>query len=474
MATKKTTPASGPAKRRSRAKTTKSTPVVLDPPKKPDSAKPAAKPDVIEAKAVDVSKSGPAEDAAKESQKEPRKEPAKDAAKEPQKPAKASEPAKSEPPRPEPPKPEPPKAKQPEPPAKSGALSRFAGLLAGGVVAAGIGWFANDALNPPPKDYGPDIARIDTRLNETLAALDDRVEVLETQRDNSAVVKLEADVRAMKAALDAEIARLGDRLSGTETSLDDALAGLEAARQRLSEAMAETGGEISAATSELMTRYGAEIDALKAQLEDRTISREELDQKLQDITDKAEAGLEAARARVTELTEAAGEVDLTLARERLNAAIDTGRAYGEQLADLARAAAVDIPAALGGAADTGVPTLLQLQQDFPKAARKGLKASIRASADDSLTGKLGAFLEAQLGARSLEEREGDDPDAILSRAEAALGRAEVQAAVDLVRKLPDAGVRAMDGWLKDADALLAVQAALKELDQSIEAGEAAQ
>ncbi|MCB1366740.1 MAG: hypothetical protein KDK00_03170 [Rhodobacteraceae bacterium] len=461
MATKKTTPAGGTAKRRTRAKTTKSAPVVLDPPKKPDAAKSAAAPQVIDAKAVEVTKSEPVKDAAK------------DAPKEPPKPVKAPEPVKPEPAKAEPPKSEPPKTKAPEPPRRSGGFAGFVALLAGGVVAGGIGWFANDALNPPPKDYGPDLARMDAKLSETLAALDGRIATLETQQDNSALVKLEADVRAMKAALDAEIARLGERMSGTETSLDEALAGLEAARQRLAETVAETGGEISAATSELMSRYAAEIDALKARLENQTISREELDQKLQAITDKAEAGLDAARAKVTELTEAAGEVDLALARERLNAAIETGRAYGDQLADLARAAAVDIPAALGGRADQGVPTLLQLQQGFPKAARKGLKASIRAGADDSLTGKLGAFLEAQLGARSLEEREGDDPDAILSRAEAALGRAELQAAADLVRQLPEPGVEAMADWLKDADALLAVQAGLKELDQAIDAGEAA-
>ncbi|MBZ0128529.1 MAG: hypothetical protein K8F59_05400 [Rhodobacteraceae bacterium] len=470
MATKKTTPAGGTAKRRTRAKTTKSAPVVLDPPKKPDAAKPAAAPQVIDAKAVEVVKSEPVKDAAKDASKEGAKEPPKPVqAQEPPK----SEPRKAEPPKAEPPKSEPPKTKAPEPPRRSGGLAGFAALLAGGVVAGGIGWFANDALNPPPKDYGPDLARMDAKLTETLAALDGRIATLETQRDNSALVKLEADVRAMKAALDAEIARLGERMSGTETSLDEALAGLEAARQRLAETVAETGGEISAATSELMSRYAAEIDALKARLENQTISREELDQKLQAITDKAEAGLDAARAKVTELTEAAGEVDLALARERLNAAIETGRAYGDQLAELARAAAVDIPAALGGRADQGVPTLLQLQQGYPKAARKGLKASIRAGADDSLTGKLGAFLEAQLGARSLEEREGDDPDAILSRAEAALGRAELQAAADLVRQLPEPGVEAMAGWLKDADALLAVQAGLKELDQAIDAGEAA-
>ena len=161
-------------------------------------------------------------------------------------------------------------------------------------------------------------------------------------------------------------------------------------------------------------------------------------------------------------------VDLSLARERLNAAVETGKSYGGQLSALAAAAAIDIPEALLEDAKTGVLTLAELQKSFPAAARKGLKASVRADADDTTTSRVMAFLKSQIGARSLEEKDGDDPNAILSRAEGALNRDDLQAAFDLVNQLSEPGKVAMAVWLEDAEHLLSVRAALNEFDASIE------
>ncbi|MGB8622217.1 MAG: hypothetical protein WCD16_05310, partial [Paracoccaceae bacterium] len=73
--------------------------------------------------------------------------------------------------------------------------------------------------------------------------------------------------------------------------------------------------------------------------------------------------------------------------------------------------------------------------------------------------RIGAFLRTQFGARSLTPREGNDPDAILSRAEAALNAGELKDALDEIATLPEAGQQAMSGWVakaqKRADALAA-------------------
>ena len=79
----------------------------------------------------------------------------------------------------------------------------------------------------------------------------------------------------------------------------------------------------------------------------------------------------------------------------------------------------EIPAALANAGD-GIPTLLTLQEGFAEPARAALDASIRADMGDGWANRLTSFLRSQSGARSLTPHEGADPDAVLSRAEAAL------------------------------------------------------
>ncbi len=68
----------------------------------------------------------------------------------------------------------------------------------------------------------------------------------------------------------------------------------------------------------------------------------------------------------------------------------------------------------------------------------------------SWTSRIATFLETQTGARSLTPRAGNDPDAILSRAEADLTKGDLAAALKEVMALPDAARPAMAGWLARA------------------------
>lgn len=458
MATKKTTSASGTtttgktgagrpkkpsakptakprAKPAAKPAAAKSDPVILDPPKKP-AAEPAKKtPDVVDAKVVETTKP--------ETNEKPAEKPA-----ETEKVAKAVE-------------------KTAQNPRRS---SGFIGLVGGGVIAAGIGYLAAGYINPPPPvvDNSAEIAALTTDYTAQLATLEGRIAELE----NSPVAQLEKDVTALKTTLAEQSAQLSERVQGTETKLEQALAELEASRSRLAEYLGEAGGEISAASAALIAQYGADIDALKAQVAEQIADRDALSQRLEVVAEKASEQLASARAKVEELSEtalnSAKDVDLTLARERLDAAIETGKSYGSVLGDIAREAAIDIPKALSEGADQGIDTLTDLQKSFPEAARRALKSSIKAEAGDGLTDKLGAFLKAQIGARSLEEKEGDDPDAVLSRAEAALSRGELQGAVDLVRKLPAEGIAELSDWLAAAEARLRVEAALEELSNALD------
>ncbi|PJE34836.1 hypothetical protein CVM52_20190, partial [Pseudooceanicola lipolyticus] len=71
-----------------------------------------------------------------------------------------------------------------------------------------------------------------------------------------------------------------------------------------------------------------------------------------------------------------------------------------------------------------------------------------------------------LGARSVEPRAGDDPDAILSRAEAAVSTGQLQQALDELAALPDAAKPALADWIDSAQRRIAAKQAATALMQS--------
>ena len=109
----------------------------------------------------------------------------------------------------------------------------------------------------------------------------------------------------------------------------------------------------------------------------------------------------------------------------------------------------------------GIPSLPALQASFPDAARAALAAETAAGTGDG--GGLTGFLRAQLGVRSLSPQDGDGTDAILSRAEAALHRGDLSAALTEVQALGGPAADALASWRTDAEtrqAALAAYAAL--------------
>ncbi|WP_145963313.1 COG4223 family protein [Paracoccus mutanolyticus] len=111
-----------------------------------------------------------------------------------------------------------------------------------------------------------------------------------------------------------------------------------------------------------------------------------------------------------------------------------------------------------------IPRLVQLRAEFPAAARAGLRASLDAVAESEGTmGLIGNFLRVQTGARSVEPREGSDPDAILSRANAAVEAGAIATALDEIATLPQSGQNAMKSWTDRARIWVDANTALAEL-----------
>jgi len=182
------------------------------------------------------------------------------------------------------------------------------------------------------------------------------------------------------------------------------------------------------------------------------------------ISPDVEAKLAEAEARASALA-AQTEADATALRlrsalDRLEIALESGAPYATALDDLGDA---PVPAVLADNAATGLPTLATLQAGFPEAARAALEASLRVSGGETWSARAAAFLRNQTGARSLTPRQGSDPDAVLSRAEAALAAGDVPLTLTEIAALPAEGQAALADWVALTSTYQTAQQAVADL-----------
>jgi len=74
----------------------------------------------------------------------------------------------------------------------------------------------------------------------------------------------------------------------------------------------------------------------------------------------------------------------------------------------------------------------------------------------------------QIGGRSVEPREGDDPDAILSRTEAAVTSGDLGAVLAEVSALPEGAQATMADWVAMVETRVAADAAMAELAATLD------
>lgn len=344
------------------------------------------------------------------------------------------------------PPPTPPRA-TPTQPAKRGAGGFFA-LLLGGAIAAGLGFglaryvpegWPLAGAGGDDRDAAQDsqIAALGARLDEANAPAGDQVATL-------AAELAEAQAQA-RSALDA-VAALEERMSGVESA---------------------PGGGAAPAD---VTALQEEVAALRSQIEGGAASAVNAD--IQAAAEAAEARLAEAQAQADALK---SEVEATARRattsaslSRVRAALDSGTGYAAPLDDIA-AAGIEIPAVLIDGAQGGIPTIASLETAFPEAARAALDASLLADMGDTFAGRVSTFVRAQAGARSLTPREGTDPDAVLSRAEAAVKAGDLSKALTEIGALPQEGQAAMAGWTAEAQKRIDATDAVAALAAAAEA-----
>lgn len=314
----------------------------------------------------------------------------------------------------------------------------FFPLLLGGVAAAAIGFGAARYVLPegwpwPGADNGAFEAEVTARLDAQSKTLNELQGELGKAPDLS---PLQSDITEMQTALGA----LSDQISTTASRLDTF-------ETRLSDL--EKRPITEGASPAAVAAYERELKALQ---EAMAAQRAEVEKIAAEATEKE------ANAEIT-----AQKAIQRAALSRILTALDTGTGFEDAAANL-QDAGIALPPELTSVAAEGVASRAELARSFPTAARAAL--AVARKGDD--TGGFGAFLKNQLGARSLEPREGDDPDAVLSRAEAAMNEGRLNDAMSELDALPEEARAEMSEWLSRAatraEALKAADALASELN----------
>lgn len=289
--------------------------------------------------------------------------------------------------------------------------------------------------------------------------------------DASALEELSTKSQALTAQADSLAEDLAAQTKAQTARIDSLEAALQSAGANVDpEAVADLESKVQAGLASISER----LDALEAQPE---APQPTVDAASSEAVAALEAALEDQKAQIAALAErseaaddrAADEATKLLARAALTrvvTAVDSGQSFAPALSDLEEVTPVEVPGVLKEAADAGVPSMAALQDSFPDAARAGLAAA-RAEVPESEVSGIAGFFKRQLNVRSVVPREGDDPDAILSRAQAAVREGDLGTALEEMADLPEPAQVAMNDWLEAATARKAALDAANDLADSL-------
>jgi hypothetical protein len=326
----------------------------------------------------------------------------------------------------------------------------FVPMLLGGVIAAGLGFGAAQVMGPGL--LGGNAFEAEAR--DTIAAQADQIATLEAGL---------AEARAAMAALD--LAPVSNSVAAVQDSLGGMQDGIAALQDQSAQfdsrlTAVEKEGLAGAVGPEAIAAYERELEELRGAIAGQRAAIE---------TQKTEMLAMAEQALAAE-SSAEEKAQLAAARNALGAlvsAVQNGQPFEGPLADL-QANGVAVPAELADFAADGVPSATALLSEFPPLARKALRdARDAVSAEES--GGITGFLTARLGARSVAPREGDDVDAVLSRAEAAAKAGDLNSALTELQALPEEASTVLADWVARAtsrnQALSAAAALGQELNK---------
>ena len=318
-------------------------------------------------------------------------------------------------------------------------------MVIGGAVAAALGFGAAVVLGvtggSQPSAYAQETrALIEVEVGNIAYELE-RIEGLTDQSG------LRKELAAIADTLDAD-------LSGDVENLKTQVRSLFEITGQLSERIdaLESRPLQELASDQAVAAYEAELAKLQEAV---SAHRADIEQMAAD----ARAMEAAARQEALKSQGAALITDVTVA-------VNSGAPFTETVAAL-EAEGASVPQALKAQAAEGVPTQAALIEAYPEAARAALRAVRQQTADQGGQGGVVAFLQDQLGVRSVAPKDGDDADAVLSRAEAALKAGDLASVFAELDALSAEGQAEMTDWIAIATRRAQALDALSALKQDL-------
>jgi hypothetical protein len=325
-------------------------------------------------------------------------------------------------------------ARQGERPAEAAQPSDLAARLAAAEEAVRRldGATARLAAQAPPRD---DTRRPEPEQFDALSARLDKLEQAAAPRPDAG-----AD------------AGLGDRLAAAEAAtktLSERVAAAEAATNAQAQRLTATGATEAAASDRLAALVTA-VRSLTERVADLGLRVEEASRLARAAERQGAAVAEQAASRQVESDRS---VRLAFVAMALRDAVARGEPFAAELAaakPLTRDAAELKP--VEPFATTGVPSAAALARDLTALLPSLLKGTQPPAREGGVLEALQASAERLVRIRRIDEPPGDDAGAIVARVEAQAARADVDAAVAELAKLPPDLRAPAEAWMKQAQA----------------------
>ncbi len=320
-----------------------------------------------------------------------------------------------------------------------------------------------------------DLAAIERRLIGRIAETEQRVSAAADQvaRVGEQLEEIERrlaaqpeDAGTASAAVEQAIAVLREENEALAARLGEAEAALRRDTQAIATRLAEAERTMRNENAALAQRLSQTEQASARLAEQVRAESSRVAEALKALEERV-----AALARVSEQAASENTAALLLAASQIRAALDSGEPFAPAAATLQRVTGDDpvVSQALAGwvdRAEQGIPTVAMLRDRF-RAIADEVRPPLQ---PDTGQGWLDRALDRAVSVvrvrRVGEDVPGEEPDAILARAEAALNRGDLARAVAEIETLPAEAGTAFADWLAAARARLAAREGLAALERA--------
>jgi len=364
-----------------------------------------------------------------------------------------------------------------DPPPRSGSPASMIGFAVMGALVVLLGGYLlmfTDWLPSPGRNTANEALAETERLDGEIEALRQAVGTAPDLEPLAARVAALEDVTADLGEIREAIGALIAADDANRAARAEIITDLDALQREF------VAGAAAAGDPEAAAQLAEDINALSARIAllENAGPPEQLFE-LQRQIDGIEAAVAALTDETAALTAEAAERDRAAGAARLlafnnvQAAAIRGDVFVQELAILVElGVGGDAALALEDAAATGVPSRAELADAFDDVASAILTATREVDPDAGFWDRLWDNARGIVTVTPTVPVEGDTPAAIVSRMRAAIDAGDVETALAERLALPEVALAASAEWASDAEARLALDAALANLAAAVQAGQA--